>query len=49
MRYIGQEIRKNVHKMGLFHRSVHILVENAKEEILLQKRLPSKVLQIRAE
>merc|ERR1712000_349879 len=39
---IGRELRSKVHKLGLWHRSCHILVFNSKQQILLQKRSPKK-------
>ena len=35
---IGQQTRGEVHRLGLKHRAVHVLVFNAKGEIFLQKR-----------
>lgn len=39
---IGQERRSIVHKKGLRHRAVHILIFNEKGELFLQKRSMSK-------
>ncbi len=41
-RVIGQAPRADVHKLGLLHRAVHILVFNASGELFLQKRSMSK-------
>ncbi len=41
-RVIGQQIRSEVHRLGLLHRAVHILVVNRQGEIFLQKRSMSK-------
>ena len=35
---IGQRSRSEVHRLGLFHRAVHVLVFNSRGEIFLQKR-----------
>ncbi len=37
-RVIGQRSRSEVHRLGLLHRSVHVLVFNAAGQIFLQKR-----------
>ena len=39
---IGREIRPEVHRLGLKHRAVHILLTNARGEIFLQKRSMTK-------
>ena len=39
---IGQTARREVHRLGLKHRAVHVLVFNARGEIFLQKRSMSK-------
>lgn len=39
---IGQETRGEVHRRGLLHRAVHILVFNSRGEIFLQKRSMKK-------
>jgi isopentenyldiphosphate isomerase len=39
---IGQRPRGEVHRLGLMHRAVHVLVFNAAGEIFLQKRSMSK-------
>lgn len=41
-RVIGTELRSNVHKRGLFHRAVNILVWNSDGQLLLQQRAPDK-------
>src|SRR3954471_12901888 len=35
---IGQERRSEVHRLGLQHRAVHVLVFNRRGEVFLQKR-----------
>lgn len=35
---IGQQCRSEVHRLGLRHRAVHVLVFNARGQIFLQKR-----------
>jgi isopentenyl-diphosphate delta-isomerase type 1 len=39
---IGQERRREVHRRGLRHRAVHVLVFNARGELFLQKRSMTK-------
>jgi isopentenyldiphosphate isomerase len=39
---IGQETRANVHRLGLKHRAVHVLVFNRRGEVFLQKRSMKK-------
>ncbi len=39
---IGQNTRREVHRLGLKHRAVHVLVFNARGEIFLQKRSTKK-------
>ena len=39
---IGQNTRAEVHRLGLNHRAVHVLVFNARGEIFLQKRSMNK-------
>jgi isopentenyldiphosphate isomerase len=39
---IGQRTRGDVHKLGLMHRAVHVLVFNRKGQVFLQKRSMSK-------
>jgi isopentenyl-diphosphate delta-isomerase type 1 len=39
---IGRNTRSEVHRLGLRHRAVHVLVYNAKGEIFLQKRSQTK-------
>jgi len=41
---IGTATRREIHAKGLRHRAVHIVVLNAKDEILLQKRSAKKDL-----
>lgn len=43
-RVIGQSPRKEVHRLGLRHRAVHILVFNDRGEVFLQKRSRKKDL-----
>jgi isopentenyldiphosphate isomerase len=35
---IGQQTRREVHRLGLKHRAVHVLVFNSRDEVFLQKR-----------
>ena len=35
---IGQQPRSEVHRLGLMHRAVHVLVFNAAGQVFLQKR-----------
>lgn len=37
-RVIGKQIRREVHRLGLKHRAVHLLVFNTRGEVYLQKR-----------
>jgi isopentenyldiphosphate isomerase len=39
---IGRRARDDVHRLGLMHRAVHVLVFNAKGDVFLQKRSMSK-------
>ena len=39
---IGRQRRSEVHRLGLMHRAVHVLVFNASGEVFLQKRSLSK-------
>jgi isopentenyl-diphosphate Delta-isomerase len=39
---IGREVRREVHRLGLKHRAVHVLVFNSRGELFLQKRSMSK-------
>lgn len=39
---LGLERRSVVHKTGLFHRSVHVLIHNKKGDVLLQQRSSTK-------
>ena len=41
---IGQNTRREVHRLGLKHRAVHVLVFNARGEVFLQKRSMKKDL-----
>src|SRR5436190_19918480 len=41
-RVIGREARAEVHRRGLLHRAVHVLVFNSRGEVFLQKRSMSK-------
>jgi len=41
-RVVGPRARGEVHRLGLRHRAVHILVFNERHEILLQKRSETK-------
>jgi isopentenyl-diphosphate Delta-isomerase len=41
-RVIGRERRREVHRLGLKHRAVHVLVFNARGEVFLQKRSMTK-------
>ena len=41
---IGQERRSVVHRQGLLHRAVHILLQNAAGQVFLQRRSPLKDL-----
>ncbi|SRR5258706_10183034 len=41
-RIVGREIRSEVHRRGLFHRAVHVLVFNSRGELFLQKRSMNK-------
>jgi len=41
---IGKEMRSIVHKGGLLHRSVHVIVFNSEGEIFLQKRTHKKLI-----
>ena len=38
----GQERRSEVHRLGLQHRAVHVLIFNGKSEVFLQKRSMTK-------
>jgi len=35
---IGQEMRSEVHRLGLKHRTVHIILTNSRSEVFLQQR-----------
>jgi isopentenyldiphosphate isomerase len=39
---VGQNLRREVHRLGLKHRAVHVLVFNARGEVFLQKRSMKK-------
>ncbi len=39
---IGRRARSEVHRLGLLHRAVHVLVFNARGDIFLQKRSLNK-------
>jgi isopentenyldiphosphate isomerase len=39
---VGQQSRREVHRLGLMHRAVHVLVFNAAGQIFLQKRSMKK-------
>ena len=39
---IGRQPRREVHRLGLKHRAVHVLVFNARGEVFLQKRSMTK-------
>ena len=39
---IGQEARSEVHRLGLKHRAVHVLVFNSRGQVFLQKRSMQK-------
>src|SRR5882724_4390992 len=39
---IGQNLRREVHRLGLRHRAVHVLVFNRRGELFLQKRSMTK-------
>src|SRR4051794_19262602 len=39
---IGQQRRSEVHRLGLSHRAVHVLIFNARGEVFLQKRSMTK-------
>ena len=39
---VGQESRSEVHRLGLMHRAVHVLVFNAAGQVFLQKRSMTK-------
>jgi isopentenyl-diphosphate delta-isomerase type 1 len=41
-RVVGVRTRGDIHRMGLMHRSVHILVFNRNDELFIQKRSMSK-------
>ncbi len=39
---IGQNSRREVHRLGLMHRAVHVLVFNSRGQVFLQKRSMTK-------
>jgi isopentenyldiphosphate isomerase len=39
---IGIASRKDVHREGYFHRSVHVFIVNSNKQILMQKRVSHK-------
>jgi isopentenyldiphosphate isomerase len=39
---IGQKPRSEVHRLGLLHRAIHVLVFNSRGEVFLQKRSTTK-------
>ncbi len=39
---IGRQTRREVHRLGLMHRAVHVLVFNSRGQVFLQKRSMSK-------
>jgi len=39
---IGEEQRSIVHKKGLAHRSVNVLVFNSSKKLIIQQRMPNK-------
>jgi isopentenyldiphosphate isomerase len=39
---IGIARRKDVHREGYFHRSVHVFIVNSNKQILIQKRVAHK-------
>src|SRR5258706_15211525 len=41
-RVVGRETRGEVHRRGLMHRAIHVLVFNSRGEIFLQKRSQKK-------
>lgn len=41
-RVVGTELRSEVHRRGLFHRAVNIVVWNSQGQLLLQQRAPDK-------
>lgn len=42
MSVVATALRSEVHRLGLWHRTVHVWVLNGKKELLLQKRSKSK-------
>jgi isopentenyl-diphosphate delta-isomerase type 1 len=39
---VGQQVRSQVHRLGLMHRAVHVLIFNGRGQVFLQKRSMSK-------
>jgi len=39
---VGRQTRREVHRLGLMHRAVHVLVFNSQGQVFLQKRSMSK-------
>src|SRR6266436_8561350 len=39
---VGRQTRREVHRLGLMHRAIHVLVFNSAGQIFLQKRSMSK-------
>src|SRR5262245_62127339 len=39
---VGRQTRREVHRLGLMHRAVHVLVFNSQGEVFLQKRSMKK-------
>ena len=39
---IGQQTRREVHRLGLMHRAIHVLVFNARGQVFLQRRSMQK-------
>ena|SRR3990167_5599357 len=40
--FLGTIVRSEVHRKGLFHRSVNVLLFNSQNELLIQKRANTK-------
>jgi isopentenyldiphosphate isomerase len=39
---VGQQTRREVHRLGLMHRAVHVMVYNSRGQVFLQKRSMTK-------
>ena len=39
---VGRQTRREVHRLGLMHRAVHVLVFNSRGQVFLQKRSMTK-------